>query len=282
MELPINIVICANDDYSDYAVALVTSILENSKSQKNICIHLFDRQVDSRLILTLREIIARYGAKINEYHILEAAYRELPAKDYKSLDAYSRLFAPRMVLGDPERLLYLDIDTIVKTDLTDLINLDLKSHTIAAVRDKEYEQGEGKSPLFNSGVMIIDIKRWKERKIEEQVLLEIRHSQGGIVPLADQDDLNEILHNDWLELPLSWNAMCGPIYKQEIYYKDSFILHFNGGTIHKPDHVLCVNPGKHDYFRYLNRGKHPSLPIFYVPVLVSRFLSFLSHLRVLQ
>jgi lipopolysaccharide biosynthesis glycosyltransferase len=282
MDLPINIVICANDDYSDYAAALVTSILENAKSRNSVYIHLFNRQSDSVLIKRLQKIVSRYGARIEEYHLLEAAYRQLPAKDYKSLDAYSRLFAPRMVQGDPARLIYLDIDTIVRTDLQDLVTLDLKGNTIAAVRDKEYEDGEGKSPLFNSGVMVIDVKRWKERKIEEQVLLEIRHSQGGIVPLADQDDLNEILHSDWLELPLNWNAMCGNIYKQEIDVRVAKIIHFNGGTIHKPDHVLCINPGKVEYFKYLNLTRNRALPYVYMPVMISRLLLFLSHLLMLQ
>ena len=282
MELPINIVICANDDYSNYAVTLVTSILQNSKSKQNIIIHLFNRQIDSKLIKVLREIVMRYGARINEYHILEASYRQLPAKDYKSLDAYSRLFAPRMVQGDPERLVYLDIDTIVRCDLQALLTIDLHGNTIGAVRDKEYEKGEGKSPLFNSGVMIIDVKRWKERKIEEQVLLEIRHSQGGIVPLADQDDLNEVLHNDWLELPLGWNAMCGNIYAGDIRFQNAGIVHFNGGTIHKPDHLLCVNPAKSEYFKYLKVGNRRILPIFYMPTPVSKLLVFLSHLLMLQ
>lgn len=282
MVLPLNIAICANDNYGDYAVALVTSILENAKSTEDVHIHLFNRQVDSKLIVRLQKIILRYNAKITEHHLLEASYRELPAKDYKSLDAYSRLFAPRMVTGDVERLIYLDIDTIVRADLSPLINMDIQGNTIAASRDKEYEKGEGKSPLFNSGVMLIDVKRWRERKIEEQVLLEIRHSPGGIVPLADQDDLNEILHNDWLELPLEWNAMCGNIYAGDIYFKDAKIIHFNGGTIHKPDNVFCINPAKSEYYKYLRIGNHRLLPLLYMPIYFSRLLYSLSRLLMLQ
>jgi len=282
MDLPINIVICANDEYGDYAAALTASIFENSSSRGDMHIHLFNRQKDSMTTSRLQEIVSRYGGKLDQYNLLEASYRELPAKDYKSLDAYSRLFAPRMVLGDPSKLIYLDIDMIVRSDLRDLITIDLEGNTIGAIRDLEYEKGEGKSPLFNSGVMVIDVKRWKERKIEEQVLLEIRHSQGGIVPLADQDDLNEILHNDWIEIPLKWNTMSGNIYAGVMRVKDASIIHFNGGTIHKPDHILCVNPAKSDYFKYLKLSNHQLVPIFYVPTAISKLLLFLSHLLMLQ
>lgn len=282
MDLPINIVICANDEYGDYAAALTASIFENSSSREDIHIHLFNRQKDSITTSRLQEIVSRYGGKLDQYHLLEASYRELPTKDYKSLDAYSRLFAPRMVLGEPSKLIYLDIDMIVRSDLRDLIAIDLGGNTIGAIRDLEYEKGEGKSPLFNSGVMVIDVKRWKERKIEEQVLLEIRHSKGGIVPLADQDDLNEILHNDWFELPLKWNTMSGNIYAGVMHVKDASVIHFNGGTIHKPDHILCVNPGKSDYFKYLKLSNHQLLPVFYVPTAISKMLLFLSHLLMLQ
>lgn len=281
MNLPIHVAICGNDNYSNYAKALVASILANAQSPSQITIHLFNRLTDSKIPKDLKEITMRYGTKILEYHIPEAAYRQLPAKDYKSLDAYSRLFAPRLIGEGIDRLIYIDIDAIVRADLSELVSLDLNGNTIGAVRDLEYEKGEGKSPLFNSGVMVIDVGRWKSRKIEEQVLVEIRHSQGGIVPLADQDDLNEVLHGDWLELPLSWNVMTGSIYNKEIDYQDAKILHFNGGTLHKPDHYLCIHPGKAgkgEYFKYLNLAKKRILPICYIPVPVSRVLHFLSHL----
>lgn len=278
----VHVVICANDYYGDYAAALVASILSNSALPELVAIHLFNRQEDSKLIKTLSQIVIKYGAKITEYHLPPAAYRQLPAKDYKSLDAYSRLFAPRMVGEGIDKLIYLDIDTIVRVDLQELLNIDLHNNTIGAVRDLEYELGEGKSPLFNSGVMVIDVKRWKERKIEEQVLLEIRHSQGGIVPLADQDDLNEILHSDWCELPPQWNVMSGNIYKHEIHYKNAKILHFNGGTVHKPDHIKCVNPGKKEYFKYLRIAKKSLMPILYMPTQFSRILKVLTDYGVLQ
>ena len=278
----VHIVICANDDYSDYASSLVTSILENSEHPDQVKIHLFNRQEDSTLISVLRKIVIRYGANIAEYHLPPAVYRQLPAKDYKSLDAYSRLFAPRMIDEGVSRLVYLDIDTIVRVDLQNLINIDLHGNTIGAVRDLEYELGEGKTPLFNSGVMVIDVKRWRERKIEEQVLLEIRHSQGGIVPLADQDDLNEILHSDWHQLPPSWNVMSGNIYKGEINYKEAKILHFTGGTVNKPDHIKCINPGKKEYFKYLRIAKKSLIPILYMPTNFSRILKVMTDYGVLQ
>ncbi len=64
MDLPIHIVICANDDYGDYATALVASILDNSLYKKSITIHLFNRKSDSKLYSTLHKVVGSCGASI--------------------------------------------------------------------------------------------------------------------------------------------------------------------------------------------------------------------------
>jgi lipopolysaccharide biosynthesis glycosyltransferase len=230
----------------------------------------------------MKTLIAKYGAVVDELSIPQASYRGVPAKDYKSLDAYSRLFAPRLVGEEVERLIYLDLDTLVRVDIRSLWDIDLSGHTLGAVRDEYYEQQEGRSPLFNSGVLLIDVKRWKERKVEEQVLSEVRHGTGGIVALADQDDLNTVLHDDWQILDPSWNLMCSDILSGKIDYHEGKILHFNGGAIYKPDHILCIHPGKVEYFKYLNIARHSLHPIRFVPVWISKILLFLSRLLMLQ
>jgi len=276
---PIVIVISGNELYLDYSKALITSILVNSSSPSGVIFYLFTREQNAKIINELQAITSRYGSIIHELVLPSALYRELPAKDYKSLDAYSRLFAPRLLGRDYDRIIYLDIDMIVSSDIQELWDIDLHGHTLGAVRDIDYEKGEGISPLFNSGLLLIDTKKWHDKAIEEQVLQQIRYSEGGKVPLADQDDLNVVLKNDWFALSPLWNAMCRSIYIGEIHYRDAHILHFNGGTIHKPDHYLCVNPGKVDYFHYLSLASVPPHRVYYLPVLVSRLFLFLQNLR---
>lgn len=282
MSQSIDIVISTNHTYHNYGLALVSSILANTRDPRRIVFHLFSRNITDKQKKQFNLLVHRYLAKLQFYNLPDAIYRDLPAKDYKSLDAYSRLFAPAQIDTSADKLIYLDIDTIVRADIKNLYETDLKDNTIAAVRDVEYEKGEGKSPLFNSGVMIIDRKRWLERKIEEQVLVEVRRSKGGLVPLADQDDLNVVLSGDWQPLNPKWNVMSGNVYYHELLPAQAFILHFNGGTIHKPDHPFCVNPGKTDYFKYLSVALGRRIPIFYLPVFISRVLLFLSRLWVLQ
>jgi len=264
----INIVLSTNDTYSDYALTLATSILENTSIPSDILIYLCTREPHSNVYQQMKLMVAKYGASVENLYIPEATYRGVPAKDYKSLDAYSRLFAPRLIGDEAMRLIYLDIDTLVRSDIRELWETDLAGYTLAAVRDEYYEQHEGKSPLFNSGVLLIDIKRWKERKIEEQVLSEVRHGAGGIVPLADQDDLNTVLQHDWMVLDSTWNMMCSDVLSGKTDYHTAKIMHFNGGAIYKPDHILCIHPGKGEYFKYLQIARHSLHPIHFVSVTI--------------
>jgi lipopolysaccharide biosynthesis glycosyltransferase len=272
----ISIALSTNDSYAEYALVLATSILENTTIPSDIHFYLCTREPHSTIYNKMKTLIAKYGAVVDELSIPQASYRGVPAKDYKSLDAYSRLFAPRLVGEEVERLIYLDLDTLVRVDIRSFWDIDLSGHTLGAVRDEYYEQQEGRSPLFNSGVLLIDVKRWKERKVEEQVLSEVRHGTGGIVALADQDDLNTVLHDDWQILDPSWNLMCSDILSGKIDYHEGKILHFNGGEIYKPDHILCIHPGKVEYFKYLKYSSTCLHPICFVPVWISKILLLFS------
>ncbi|VKV75595.1 Glycosyl transferase [Streptococcus pneumoniae] len=56
----------------------------------------------------------------------------------------------------------LDSDTVVNAKLDDLFTLDIQGYAIAAVQDFNHE---GWLTTFNSGVMLIDAQKWREKKI---------------------------------------------------------------------------------------------------------------------
>ena len=59
---------------------------------------------------------------------------------------------------------------------------------------------EPEDVMFNSGVMLIDLNRWKRQKVEELLLKFIAMNQGRIQQ-GDQGALNAVLSHDvWLLL----------------------------------------------------------------------------------
>ena len=82
-----------------------------------------------------------------------------------SYAAFFRYFIADEVIED--RVLYLDSDTIVNAKLDDLFYLDLQGYAIAAVQD--FDQS-GWLTTFNSGVMVIDTKKWRENRLTQSLL----------------------------------------------------------------------------------------------------------------
>ena len=119
-----------------------------------------------------------------------------------SYAAFFRYFIADEVQED--RVLYLDSDTIVNAKLDDLFTLDLQDYAIAAVQDFNHE---GWLTTFNSGVMLIDAKKWREKN-STQSLLELTAQHHEHV-YGDQGVLNMYFGDQWLHLDKEYNFMVG-------------------------------------------------------------------------
>jgi len=123
------------------------------------------------------------------------------AIDRGSLSQYARLFVSSALPEEVKRVLYLDCDIIINRSLVELWNIDMHGKTIAALKDafsKWYRMNidlEPKDIMFNSGVMLIDLKRWKEQKVEAR-LLQFIHGKKGRIQQGDQGALNAVLSHD--------------------------------------------------------------------------------------
>lgn len=126
-----------------------------------------------------------------------------------------RLLLGDLLPDDVERVLYLDADVVLAGSPLPLIRTDLDGKTIAAVRESQSPWAAGPlgpswrelglqpgSPYFNSGMMLVDVARWRQREIGRRTLEILRTSAPR---WGDQDALNAVLEGDWQELPRRWN-----------------------------------------------------------------------------
>lgn len=126
--------------------------------------------------------------------------------------AYLKFLVPEVV--DTTRAVFLDADTIVRTDLREIYETELAGMPIGAVQDwlvptvlapnspvRRYVAVAGDLPYFNSGVMLIDVPRLREVNLMEQAVrlrdVEVRY--------ADQDLFNLMLLARWQPLDPRWN-----------------------------------------------------------------------------
>jgi lipopolysaccharide biosynthesis glycosyltransferase len=148
-------------------------------------------------------------------------FEEFSTIPHVSKMCYARLLIPKFFPETVAKVLYLDTDLLVLSDLGPLWQTDLTGYALAAVPDFYYHTKfvlEGLDPslsrahyaglplvrnYFNSGVLLIDLDRWREERLSEKTFAYLsRHSR---LPNMDQDALNFVCANLWKKLDPQWN-----------------------------------------------------------------------------
>lgn len=199
-----HIVYASDDRFAEILGVSLVSLYENSKDMESIAVYVLDSSIKN-------EDKKRIESISQKYHRLDIVW--IPAQDISkvlamevkvdrgSLSQYARLFVSSALPEELDRVLYLDCDVVINRSIKELWNLDIHNKTIAALLDAfspQYRVNIGlekNDVMFNSGVMLIDLNRWKERKIEER-LLNFIESRNGKIQQGDQGALNAVLSND--------------------------------------------------------------------------------------
>ncbi|WP_260464566.1 glycosyltransferase family 8 protein [Streptococcus pneumoniae] len=144
------------------------------------------------------------NSTIHNVHLNKELFEGYKTGPHLNYASYFRFFATEVV--DADRVLYLDSDIIVTGDLSSLFKIDFKGYYIGAV-DDVYAY-EGRKSGFNSGVLLMDVAKWKEHSIVNS-LLELAAEQNQAVHLGDQSILNIYFEENWLTLDEIYNYMVG-------------------------------------------------------------------------
>lgn len=199
-----HIVYASDDKFSEIMGVSIVSLLENSKDMDDIIIYILDSGIKDKNKEKVESLCSKYKRSKPIWILAKNISEELGMKvntDRGSLSQYGRLFVSSVLPNTVDRVLYLDCDTIINKSINELWNLNMNGKTIAAMMDafsSKYRNNIGLKPndiMFNSGVMLIDLKKWKENNIEKK-LLEFICKKNGKIQQGDQGALNAVLSND--------------------------------------------------------------------------------------
>jgi lipopolysaccharide biosynthesis glycosyltransferase len=141
------------------------------------------------------------------------------------------------LLPNHNRVIYLDADTIVEHNLTELWDEAQGDATLWARQDwmfpdmshpylRDRRQGLGMlpgDPYFNSGVLVLNLDDWRKENLGAQVMNFLR-DKGAHCPWLDQDALNAVFRGRWRPLSARWNR-----YPAEVLQLESIgIIHYIG------------------------------------------------------
>lgn len=199
-----HIVYASDDKFAEILGVSIVSLYENSKDMDDIIVYVLDSGISSENRDKLLTVCREY--KKTDIHFIPA--KDISKKlemevstDRGSLSQYARLFVSSDLPEKLARILYLDCDIIIKQSICELWNLDLHGKTIGALMDafsKYYRANidlEENDIMFNSGVMLIDLDKWRQNKIEDK-LLEFISRKNGWIQQGDQGALNAVLSKD--------------------------------------------------------------------------------------
>ena len=183
---------------------------------------------------------------------------ELRLRDYYSIAIFYRLFIPSM-FPEYKKAIYLDAEIVILDDIAKMYNMDMKNNILAVVSDatvnntKDFviyaKQALGVVPpkYFNSGVLLMDLRKMREEKIEEKFLyLLVKYNLETIAP--DQDYLNILCKDRVLYLDETWDKM--PDFGEYIEEEKLHIIHYN--MFRKPWHYDDV-PYSDIFWRYAKK-----------------------------
>jgi lipopolysaccharide biosynthesis glycosyltransferase/MoaA/NifB/PqqE/SkfB family radical SAM enzyme len=177
--------------------------------------------------------------------------------DERSTAAYQRIFLADLLTGI-DRVLYLDVDVLVRRDLRRLWRTDLNGMPFGAVPDPWWVADPARRPLFpagyfNSGVLLLDLAAWRRQGLTDRVIDHIRAWRAGRqIGLASgdaaasppkiwgfQNEMNAALVGRWRALAPEWNysiyhgdqlapALCATAQEMAQAHDDPAIVHFMG------------------------------------------------------
>jgi lipopolysaccharide biosynthesis glycosyltransferase len=244
-------VLCACDErYLPHAATMLCSLLKHNDVSR---IHLFHSSIAYPELAKLKSLVAAYKSDITLYEVTPTELQDLRVDKWASPAVYYRLLAPRILPSNVDKILYLDSDIIVRRSLSDLWNIDLADHALAAVPN--YEDDARKAlglpagtKYFNSGVLLINLQFWRLNDVAERAVSFAKNNPER-VRYWDQDALNATLTGQWIELPPYWNAQMDRNRKFKLdIAMDPAIVHFV--TDDKPWKWSNRHPFKDEYRKY--------------------------------
>lgn len=284
MPEPISVVVACDDHYTPHLGALIASIFDNLNAGTSVELLILDGGISGDNQTMLKRLVPSNSSLhfIPMHDEFTAAFTHM----HFSRATFYRLTLDR-ILPSRKRVIYIDCDTIVLGDLSELWEIDIGRSPVAAVHDyimesfcrsqtlsadftgsqpaRTYLQNyvgiaaEHTNQYFQAGVLILNLEEIRARGVGEAMIGSLQARKYWFL---DQDVLNQYFCGQHKTLPPEWNVITmideisshlGTDRAEELQRSRSHakLIHYAGYEA-KP----WVNPEAplaHYYFHYLRR-----------------------------
>ena len=221
------IVLSSDENYATYIPVLINSIQSTLNKNVQCKIYIFDVGITSETKFRIEQFsksFANMSIKfINLVSQLKKFEKTFVTFAHFTIATYARFFIAD-IFPEYDKILYLDVDLLVLSDISELFDIDIERYLVAAAIDACYARQlyfnennivdyslnilglpEGISE-FNAGVLLINLKKWRELNLTKICIDKL--ADIGVPRVLDQCVLNAVIPQDQIyHLPIEWNYL---------------------------------------------------------------------------
>lgn len=195
-----NVLYTCDNNYVWLMGISVISLFENNKNIDKLDVYLLGERISEENKSTLSKIGEKYGREII---IVDFPKIDIPQSLISArwpLSAFTRLYSGRLLPIHLNRVLYLDCDTIIQGDVSELDFLDIDDKVVYGVKDcigKLYKENIGidsQGVYVNAGVLLFNLIELRKIDIKYTIDTYMKKYER-FINYADQDILNGIFFN---------------------------------------------------------------------------------------
>lgn len=294
---PIILVCAADNNYVMPLAVTLRSTIENLSSERQIKIYVIDggiKQENKERLL--KSVKSKKLISFLFVYPSEDLLADVEVSSYYTKAIFYRLLIPDLI-PEHSKAIYLDSDVVVNADLGELWDIGLDDYYLLAARDQYFptilsasclelfqSQNLRINKFFNSGVLVIDLEKWRIDKTSNKIINFISKYK-----LLDQEGLNILLKDKWKEISPLWNQSHG-IYEckawdlspfsQEEYnalLNNPFIIHYTSSN--KPWNSIDCHPFQSLFYHYLDLTAWAGWRFDYIKLVKSKLYKRLKTLN---
>lgn len=260
-----NIAISINSKYLKYALTMLHSFFKNNKY--SVSVYLLYSSLNQNEIDKIRTLVKKNNSTLICKKIEKEKIPKFITMDYFSIEASYRLLLPYILPDTVKRVVWIDSDMIIRSDISKLFSENIGDNVIACCKDISHIGNlinpnlsrlkiKNTDSYFNSGLVVFDVDKYK-KTFDIKEYNRIIKKLSNVIKYPDQDILNYAFKSKIYELDSNYNVYFTSDYK----YKDNNNIKQmkqNGKIYHyissiKPDNYRYLNFGFNEYWKYARK-----------------------------
>ena len=205
-----------DDNYAPFLAVTFKSILDNASKDFSYKFYVLTTELSSNYEKRIKEFESE-DVKV-EFIFLKDTIEKIKSKchlrDYYSIETYYRFFIANM-FPQYDKVLYCDCDVIVLGDIAELYNHNIDKYLVGACPEEvmtevkifgdyvEQALDVDCEKYFNAGVMLMNLKAFREENIEEKFFDMLQKYTFRVT--QDEDYLNVLCKGKVKLFHLGWN-----------------------------------------------------------------------------